>query len=98
MGDVGEDYKAWKKMKKKKKALNLEQSTAKLISMGIDFESKNNGLHLVVRSKNGVFDFYPSTGLYERRGVGQRRGLSSLLREIQGTECRSKGKANGVMI
>ena len=89
MGDVGEDYKAFKEMKKKKKESNLIKSTQTLISMGIDFESKNDGLHLVVKSKNGIFDFYPSTGLYERRGVGQRRGLSSLLREVQGTERRT---------
>tara|TARA_R110002126_G_scaffold80580_1_gene199491 strand:- start:2381 stop:2650 length:270 start_codon:yes stop_codon:yes gene_type:complete len=89
MGDVGEDYKAWKEMKKKNKTLNLTKSTQTLISMGIDFESKNDGLHLVVKSKNGIFDFYPSTGLYTRRGVGQRRGVSSLIREIQGTERRT---------
>ena len=93
MSDVREDYKAWGAMKKKNKALNLEKSTQKLIRMGIDFESKNDGLHLIIKSKNGIFDFYPSTGLYTRRGVSHRRGVESLIKEIQGTGRSSKNWA-----
>mgnify|MGYP003635092705 CR=1 FL=1 len=82
MGDVGEDYRMWDRVKKQKKASNLQHSTDRLISLGIKFEPKNNGTHLVVKGKNHTYDFYPSTGSYSRRGGSWRRGIDSLIKDL----------------
>lgn len=84
MSDVGEDYKMWHEVKKQKKTSNLKYSTENLTSLGINFESKNNGIHLVVKGKNNTYDFYPSTGSYSRRGSNcWLRGIKNLLNDLE---------------
>lgn len=63
-----------------KKTHNRVQSTKILVKNDVVFESKNNGLHLIVRSNAGKIDFYPSTGKYVRRIDKKRgRGVFNLL-------------------
>ena len=76
MGDTGEDFQAYNKIKKQKKKDNLEQSTKILINNNIEFISLNNGIHLKVTGIKGLIDFWPSTGKFiaqdnsfEGRGV-----------------------------
>lgn len=73
MSDMGDDFKALKEIKRAKKQSNLERSTTLLNAKGIEFESKNNGIHLIVRHGEQVFDFYPSTGLFINR-VDKKQG------------------------
>ena len=67
MGDMGETFRAWDEAKKKKKASNLEFSTEKLTKLGVEFESKNGGFHLVINHDGKLVDFWPSTGKYKFR-------------------------------
>jgi len=68
-----------KEESKKRKKSNLEKSTQILIDKGIDFKSKNNGVHLIV----GEYNFWPSTGLFiHRRTDNPGRGIYNLLREL----------------
>lgn len=84
MSDIGEVFKVMKSIGKEKKKSNLEFSTKKLVELGVCFESKNGGVHLIVKDgMGGVFDFYPSTGKYKKRGAGKwRRGLRGIVKEI----------------
>jgi len=80
MGDVWRDV---KEARAEKRASNREQSAQILRDAGVEFESKNLGAHLIVTAECGVFDFWPGTGLWQRRGdPKQSRGVHSLMRKI----------------
>jgi len=68
MGDMGEYWRDLKDHLKersaKKRDDNTKWSTTHLGNLGIHFESKNNGVHLVIRHNNKVVDFWPSTGRF----------------------------------
>lgn len=89
MGDMGDTFKCLRLQKQKERFLRLEKSTKKLNQLGIDFVSKNNGLHLIINKGKYVYDFYPSTSKYRirERGVGikggkLRIGLMNLLQHM----------------
>jgi len=72
-------FNAMKEIRLEKRRNNKDQSTRQLVASGLSFESKNNGVHLIVRSR---WDFWPSTGLYVDRKTGKRRrGVRNLLRD-----------------
>lgn len=64
-----------------RKAAQRRQAEATLRKRGIDFESKNDGCHLIVQSEVGRIDFWPGTGLFEIKETMERdRGLQNLLK------------------
>ena len=84
MGDTGDDYRALDAHKKVKKLNNIADSTNLLIIEGINFESKNNGTHLIVTDlKGNIIDFWPSTGKWIIRGGKTSRGVLNLIRHIK---------------
>jgi len=83
MSELGEDFKAWDKQKKDKRFQNITYSTKILQQSGVKFDSKNHGVHLIVAGKNGLIDFYPSTGLFMLRKGGQGRGVRNLLKHCE---------------
>lgn len=61
----------------------LHQSTQALIANDVKFESKNNGVHLIIQCEPKI-DFYPSTGLWTVRGnTKKRRGVRKLIQYIK---------------
>lgn len=83
MGDMKEVFNAMTERSKKKKASNLEFSTNELIKRGVQFESKNCGVHLVIESLDGLIDYWPSTGKFRLRSTGEyKRGLRRLLKHL----------------
>lgn len=77
--------KLWNALKQQKRALNKANSTKLLELAGINFESKNDGYHLVVQHKEGLIDFYPSTGLWKFRNKSEsNRGVKKLLEYLNG--------------
>lgn len=82
MGDMAEDFKALDQLSREKKQRNKEYSTALLVERGIKFESRNDGLHLMIETAKGRVNFYPSTGLYY--GAIEGRGVFNLLKELKG--------------
>lgn len=82
MGDIGEDFKAYVQLCREKKQRNKEYSTALLVERGIKFESRNDGVHLMIETAKGRVNFYPSTGLYN--GAVSGRGVFNLLKELKG--------------
>lgn len=86
MGDMGDDFNAFKKAGQQKRWRNLENSTRILKEHGIPFETYNNGIHLKV----GPFDFWPSTGLYMHSKTQKTgRGVFNLIKE---SEVKTNGK------
>lgn len=81
MGSMREDFRAYDQYSRMKKQANKQFSTNLLIEQGIIFESKNDGLHLVIRTRKGNINFFPSTGLYN--GAVKGRGVYNLLKELK---------------
>ena len=79
MGDVGETFNALREHGKKKKASNLKRSTDMLIRHGVKFDAKNSGNHLIVSGKQGLIDFWPSTGKFIARSGKKGRGVVNLI-------------------
>ena len=75
--------KAMKEQSYRRRNHNKESSTELLNRYNIHFDRKNNGVHLVVKMYDKIWDFWPSTGKYKRRDFDRyNRGVRNLLREI----------------
>lgn len=81
MGSLREDFRAYDQYSRMKKQANKQYSTNLLIEQGIAFESRNEGLHLIIRTSRGNINFFPSTGLYN--GALHGRGVFNLLEELK---------------
>ena len=90
MSEIGEAFKEYVQDCREKRQRNKEQSTALLIERGIKFESRNDGVHLMIETAKGRVNFYPSTGLYN--GALQGRGVFNLLKELKGLGKELGGK------
>ncbi|HED4408954.1 TPA: hypothetical protein R4328_002093 [Pasteurella multocida] len=85
MGDMGEAFRDYSKFQKEKRRNNLIYNTDLLIKSGVNFTSKNGGVHLIIEVNNMILDFYPSTGLWWDRNnkCKKYRGVKNLLRYIK---------------
>lgn len=83
MSDIADDWKAHKKERADKRESNLSASTQMLREAGIEFDAKNNGLHLIIKTERGVINFWPSTGLWSHAGTS-RRGVNNLIQFVKG--------------
>lgn len=84
MSEIGDSMKILSEVSREKKRRNLAYSTNLLKEEGIEFESKNNGVHLVIHHMGQVWDFWPSTGKFGKRGSGHYgRDVKNLLRELR---------------
>jgi len=61
---------------------NLEFSTNLLLEKDVSFESKSEGLQLIVKGQGKIVDFYPTTGLFIVRGGKRGRGVKQLLKLV----------------
>jgi len=83
MSELGETYAAWNEQKKKKKEQNLYYALEMLNYLSIDYESKNDGVHLIIRYKNFIIDYWPTTGKFSNRLTKKTgRGIFNLLQHI----------------
>lgn len=72
----------WSQESAERRAGNRESSAALLAERGVAFESKNNGVHLIVTHGEKVADFWPGTGKYIVRGGRQGRGVFNMLKAV----------------
>lgn len=65
-----------------RRANNRERSCSLLRYLGVDFDVKNDGAHLIVRHEGQTFDFWPGTGKYKPRtpGTPYGRGVFNMLK------------------
>lgn len=81
MSEIGDTFNALREIRREKRLGNRNFSTQRLIDLNIPFESKNDGIHLIVRLPNdNLIDFWPSTGLWMERGTNKKmRGVRNLI-------------------
>ncbi len=77
MDDIFNDMKKHSQDKRKR---NRESSANTLQKKGIDFIVKNCGIHLIVKGKNGLIDFWPGTGKFIARNGKKGRGVFNLIK------------------
>ena len=86
MSEIGDAFDFLKEVQRTKKVDNKIKSTKILQDKNIPFDSKNNGIHLVLKpdGKTPLVDFWPSTGKYIFRNTRKKgRGIFNLLKELQ---------------
>jgi hypothetical protein len=66
-----------------KTARNREWSAAYLRRLGIKFEEKNKGAHLIVSHAAKIVDFWPGTGLWIFRNGSRGRGVRNLATALE---------------
>jgi len=73
-----------KDLSQQRRAGNRESSAAILAEREVEFESRNEGAHLIVRHDGLTVDFWPGTGKFIPRKPGARhgRGVFNLLQLI----------------
>ena len=81
--EIAEMYKEHKEERRQKKEMNMEYSTELLKTVGIPFESKNGGVHLIVDGLDCKIDYWPSTGKFITRKGRSGRGIKNLLKLCQ---------------
>lgn len=68
---------------KERRKRNRQFSAECLRSYSIEFETKSEGVHLVVTLPDRVIDFWPGTGLFTDRHTKQNgRGVHNLVKKI----------------
>tara|TARA_R110000824_G_C15230756_1_gene678521 strand:- start:9817 stop:10074 length:258 start_codon:yes stop_codon:yes gene_type:complete len=78
MSELGDLFGGMQRLTRERRKSNTKNSTEILVEKGVNFVSKNNGIHLIVENR---FDFYPSTGLFMNRENGKRgRGVFNLIK------------------
>lgn len=83
MGDVGEDFRAYRAWRREKKKSNAERSLAKLDEYGISYQTKNY-THYIITHNGKTLDYYPSTGLWwDRANKKRHRGIRQLLNHLE---------------
>lgn len=82
MGDMGDDFRAWKQDRIAKRAANRDYGAKYLADMGVHFEAKNDGAHLIVSHAGKVFDYWPGTGKFKEREGKWGRGIVNLMRAM----------------
>lgn len=83
MSELGDTYREMNKVGQEKRAKNLTFSTEILDNYNIEYESKNNGIHLIVKGLDGFIDFWPSTGKFTLREGKSGRGVFNLIRHCR---------------
>lgn len=81
MGDYGDFWRDIRRAGQAKRQQNLQKSTKILQEAGIEFDSHNYGIHLIIRTSSGPVNFWPSTGLYN--GALKGRGVFNLIRGLR---------------
>lgn len=79
MSDMGDDFRYFRELSKKKRADNYEYSTNKLDELGIKYRDTGSW-HYIIEHNGKTIDYYPSTGLWwDRKNKHQKRGIRKLL-------------------
>ena len=84
MSEAAEIFPDLNALSKQRRATNRERSCAMLRYLGVQFEAKNDGAHLIVRHEGQTVDFWPGTGKFIPRKPGSRhgRGVFNLLKYL----------------
>lgn len=80
MSELGDLFKGHKQRSQQKRESNRLSSAELLTKYGVEFEPKNDGIHLIVFNGDSFIDFWPGTGKWICRDVNKAgRGVFRLL-------------------
>ena len=84
MSEMGDLFRDLHKQRQAKRAGNRESSASILVNRGIQFDTRNEGAHLIVSLPDGTkVDFWPGTGKWKFRAVLKNGyGVFNLIKEI----------------
>ena len=84
MSEAAEIFHDLKAESKERRSNNRCRSTGMLTGLGLQFEIKNDGAHLIVRHEGQAVDFWPGTGKYKPRKPGTQygRGVFNMLKYL----------------
>lgn len=93
MSEAAEIFPDLKAESKERRSNNRCRSTGMLTGLGLQFEIKNDGAHLIVRHNGLTVDFWPGTGKYIPRTPKAKhgRGVFSLIKLLEAHDESSKG-------
>lgn len=84
MTELADDFRAKRERSRAKRAENRKNSAEILKSRRIEFESKNDGAHLIIDAGHCLVDFWPGTGKFMfRKGGIQGRGVNKLIEKLR---------------
>ena len=82
--EYSEHYACIKQQGVEKRLSNREHAASRLTELGISYQSKNFGIHLIVSGKDGLIDFWPSTGKWVCRDTQQKgRGIRGVINKLK---------------
>ncbi len=84
MGDMTEGFKALKEYRKQKRTDNREKAPEILRKNGIEFTEHNGGVHLIVKGKDCLIDFWGGTGRWKARTGKTGFGIFNLVNFVKG--------------
>lgn len=80
---TSETFDALRAFGKAKRKRNQEFSTQMLRDLGIEFEERNDGAHLIVLAGGHRINFWPSTGKFQLLDGSYERGVRNLIRYLE---------------
>lgn len=82
--EIGDMWKDVREHRKRVRWGRVESVPQALARLGIEFTSKNNGVHLIVTHGSETVDFWPGSGLWIYRSGRRGRGFNALVATLQG--------------
>jgi len=79
MGDMREDYDAYRAHSRGKKEKRYEQALIALAVENIHYVKKNDGVHLIINRENHTIDYWPTTGKWKVRNGRSGYGVEKLI-------------------
>ena len=86
MSEIAEVFSEANRISKSKRAYNRKQAPKILAEHNIEYESKNNGAHLILFGHRYAIDFWPGTGKWQCREEENAygRGIFEMIDYIRG--------------
>lgn len=81
MGDVGEDFRFMKELKKQRRENNLKNNLDILERAAINYKVLNNGYHLKINIAGISYDYWPSTNLVKSGEDYFNNGIAYILKK-----------------
>jgi len=82
--DASAGWQAHREASQDKRSRNRDYSADLLRNRGIEFTSRNDGAHLIVRVGDARLNFWPGTGKWQDSGGVYHRGVRGLIRYVEG--------------
>ena len=81
--ELGDIYAYMQQTSKVKRGRNRARCLERLIKENINFENKNDRIHIIISEKGLTIDYWPGTGRYKVRNGKTGFGIKNLLKLIK---------------